>query len=103
MNEDSRRRTLYRDAAVADGRSDRLRLGLSVLVEGDRIAWIRPSDGEDDPGPADGLAIVDAGGATIIPGMVDGHSHLTMPGGSHWIERGSDPPPIAVATAASVP
>src|SRR5256886_7667745 len=24
--------------------------------------------------------------------MVDAHSHLTLPGGSHWIERGADPP-----------
>jgi imidazolonepropionase-like amidohydrolase len=32
--------------------------------------------------------------------MVDGHSHLTMPGGSHWIERGGDPPGVAIATAA---
>ena len=104
MNDDSlgaaNRRVLYRDAALADGRSDRLQLAVSILVEGDRIAWIRPTDGEDDPGPPDGLDVVDAGGSTIVPGMVDGHSHLTMPGGSHWIERGSDPPPVAVATAA---
>lgn len=96
----SSRRTLYRDGAIADGRGDRPQLGMSVLVEGDRIAWIRPTDAEEDPGPADGLAIVDAGGTSIVPGMVDGHSHLTMPGGSHWIERGEDPPAIAVATAA---
>jgi imidazolonepropionase-like amidohydrolase len=94
------RRTLYRDAALADGRGGRLQVGLSVLVEGDRIAWIRPTDGEEDaPGTGD-VHIVDAGGTTIVPGMVDGHSHLTMPGGSHWIERGDDPPEIAVATAA---
>jgi len=73
---------------------------MSILVEGDRIAWIRPADAEEDSGPADGLEIVDAGGTSIVPGMVDGHSHLTMPGGSHWIERGSDPPEVAVATAA---
>src|SRR2546430_5120339 len=24
--------------------------------------------------------------------MVDAHSHLTLPGGSHWIDRGADPP-----------
>ena len=24
--------------------------------------------------------------------MVDCHSHLTLPGGSHWIERGGDTP-----------
>ena len=94
------RRVLYRGAALADGRSDRLQLGVTILVEGDRIAWIRPTDGEKDPGPADGLEVVDSGGTTIVPGMVDGHSHLTMPGGSHWIERGGDPPGVAIATAA---
>jgi imidazolonepropionase-like amidohydrolase len=71
------RRVLYRDAALADGRSDRLRIGVSVLVTGDRIDWIRPVDGEEDPGPDEGLELVDAGGSTIVPGMVDGQSHLT--------------------------
>jgi imidazolonepropionase-like amidohydrolase len=84
-------RTLYRDAALADGRSAELRRGVSILVEGGTIAWIRPADAEEDPGPADGLEIIDASGATIVPGMVDCHSHLTMPGGAHWIDRGFDP------------
>jgi imidazolonepropionase-like amidohydrolase len=103
VNDDPRpqsRRILYRDGALADGRSDRLQLGVSILVEDDRIAWIRPTDGEGDRGPVDGLEVVDAGGTTIVPGMVDCHSHLTMPGGSHWIERGLDPPAAALATAA---
>ena len=26
-----------------------------------------------------------------MPGLVDGHSHLSLPGGSHWIDRGGDP------------
>jgi imidazolonepropionase-like amidohydrolase len=82
-------RTLYRDAALADGRSSELQLGVSVLVEGGRIAWIRPVDGEEDAGDAE---VVDAGGTTIVPGMVDCHSHLTLPGGSHWIDRGKDTP-----------
>ena len=34
---------LYRDAALADGRSAQLRVGVSVLVENDRITWIRPA------------------------------------------------------------
>jgi imidazolonepropionase-like amidohydrolase len=84
-------RTLYRDAALADGRGPDLTLGVSVLVEAGRITWIRPSDSEpavDDSS----LEIVDAGGTTVVPGMVDAHSHLTLPGGSHWIQRGFDPP-----------
>ena len=31
--------------------------------------------------------------------MVDGHSHLTLPGGSHWIDRGSDPTDRLLAVA----
>ena len=85
-------RTLYRDGALADGRSAKAIIGVSILVEDGRIAWIRPSDAEEDPGPADGLEVVDASGSTIVPGLIDCHSHLTMPGGAHWIQRASDPP-----------
>ena len=80
---------LYRDGALADGRSDRLEIGTSILTAGGRIAWIRPSD-DEGPLPSD-TEVVDASGSTIVPGMVDAHSHLTMPGGAHWIDRGSDP------------
>jgi imidazolonepropionase-like amidohydrolase len=82
-------RTLYRDAALADGTGPALRLGVSLLVEDDRVAWIRPADGEPDLGPD--VDVVDASGCTIVPGMVDSHSHLTLPGGAHWIDRGFDP------------
>ncbi|HEV2376584.1 MAG TPA: amidohydrolase family protein [Streptosporangiaceae bacterium] len=82
---------------MADGRSPQLRVGVSVLVEDGRISWIRPSEGEDEL-PA-GCEVIDAGGATIVPGMVDGHSHLTLPGGSHWIDRGADPTDVLLSVA----
>ncbi len=82
-------RTLYRDAALADGTGPQLKVGVSVLVGNDRIEWIRPTDDEPDPGPD--TEVVDASGCTIVPGLVDSHSHLTLPGGAHWIERGFDP------------
>lgn len=85
-------RVLYRNAALADARSARLRYGVSILVEDGRIAWIRPADGEEDPGPRAGLEIVQAAGATIVPGMVDAHSHITLPGGANWLDRLTDPP-----------
>jgi imidazolonepropionase-like amidohydrolase len=90
---------LYRDAALADGRSPRLRVGVSLLAEDGRVRWIRPA-GEEGACPP-GCEVVDAGGTTIIPGLVDGHSHLTLPGGSHWIERGADPTETLVAVAES--
>lgn len=82
-------RTLYRNAALADGTGPELRLGISLLVDQHRIEWIRPSDGEPDPGH--GVEVVDASGCTVVPGLVDSHSHLTMPGGAHWVDRGFDP------------
>ncbi len=93
-------RTLYRDAALTDARSDRLELGMSILAQDGVIRWIRPTDDEgplgDDPG---GVAIVDAGGTTIVPGMIDCHSHLTLPGGSHWIDRIEDDPAVLAGVA----
>jgi imidazolonepropionase-like amidohydrolase len=91
--------TLYRDAALADGRSPRLQVGVSLLAEDGRVRWIRPV-GEEGEGPP-GCEVVDAGGTTIVPGLVDGHSHLTLPGGSHWIERGADPTETLLAVAES--
>lgn len=84
------RPVLYRDAALADATGPSLRKGVSVLVDGRRVAWIRPASEERAVPP--GARVVDAGGSTIVPGMVDAHSHVTLPGGSHWIDRGADPP-----------
>lgn len=93
-------RTLYRRAAIADGRSETRRLHMSVLVESGRITWIAPSDAEPHPGPTSGLTTYDARGLTIVPGMVDAHCHLTSPGGPKYIERFKDPPRRLLETAA---
>jgi imidazolonepropionase-like amidohydrolase len=78
-------RVVLHDAALADGTSGSLRTGMSVAIDGGQIVWIRPNDSADTTG----AEVVDAGGATIVPAMVDCHSHLTMQGGSHWIARGA--------------
>lgn len=81
-------RLLLRDLAVADATSPSLQVGLDLLVEDGRIAWLGPTD-TTDPAGAD---VIDGGGATLVPAMVDCHSHLAGQGGSHWIQRFSDPP-----------
>ena len=84
--------TLFRDAALADARSASLRRGVSVLVEDGRVAWIRPRDDEGPIANRAATGIIDASGATIVPGLVDAHVHLTLPGGAHWLDRAVDPP-----------
>lgn len=92
----ARGRVLYRDGALADGREASLRRNVSILVNDGRIAWIRPTSGEED---ASGATVVDCAGATFVPGMVDCHSHVTGPGGANWIERFNDPPDVLAAVA----
>lgn len=49
------RRILYRDGALADGRSERLTVGVSILVEDGVVRWIRPSDDEGPLGSRSSL------------------------------------------------
>jgi imidazolonepropionase-like amidohydrolase len=81
-------KTLYRSTAIADARGPDLALDQSILVADDVIAWM----GHDDEAPEPDAAteVVDGGGATVVPGMVDAHSHSVLPGGSHWIARIDD-------------
>ncbi len=81
--------TIYRNAALAPGTGPRLAIDQTIIVRDHRIVWM----GHDDEArrPSDDTRVIDAGGATIVPGMVDAHSHTVLPGGSHWIARGADP------------
>jgi imidazolonepropionase-like amidohydrolase len=61
---------------------------VSALIRDGRIAYLGPDDGAPDPS---GAEIIDASGATIIPGLVDCHAHFTGLGGANWIARFGDP------------
>lgn len=80
---------LYRHVAIADGTSPDLVPSQSVAVDNGHIVWIGPDD--DTPEPPIASEVIDAGGTSLVPGMVDAHSHLTGPGGSHWVARFDDP------------
>jgi len=62
---------LLRPAQVFDGMT--VHPGWTVLVEGDRIA----AAGPDVAAPA-GAQVIDLPGATLMPGMIEGHSHLFL-------------------------
>ena len=64
---------LLRPAQVFDGLNPAPHEGWQVLVDGDRIA----DAGPNIAAPA-GAKVIDLPGATLIPGMIEGHSHLFL-------------------------
>ncbi len=63
---------LLRPSAVFDGVSNRAHAGWSVRVEGNRIVAVGPSvSGE-------GAEVVDLPGMTLLPGLIDAHSHVLL-------------------------
>jgi imidazolonepropionase-like amidohydrolase len=70
-----------RAAQVIDGRGgEPLRPGV-VLIRGDRIEAV--GDGVGVPKEA---RVLDLGSATLLPGLIDLHTHLTDEVGTHWEE-----------------
>ena len=64
-------RTLFTNALVFDGTGGKPVAG-AVLIEGNVIAAV----GQVDVGEAD--TVIDAGGGFVMPGMVEGHAHLSF-------------------------
>ncbi len=67
-------KTLILDAQVFDGTGSSPRKA-DVLVDGNRI--IRVAE-HIDPTDCDGAQIIAAAGATLMPGLIDGHTHLGL-------------------------
>ncbi len=62
---------LFQNVRVFDGRADTLSDATNVLVEGNVIARISAA-----PIAADGATAVDGKGRTLMPGLIDAHTHL---------------------------
>lgn len=71
-------RILFKNAMIFEGTGKDLVPG-EVLVQGNRIQGVA---GPGESLPADGCEVVDAGGATLMPGMVNTHCHLTYNNGT---------------------
>jgi imidazolonepropionase-like amidohydrolase len=78
------------EAALADGTSAELRPGVTLLVDESTVAGLWFDGSGPDPDELDAI-VIDGSGATIVPGLVDSHAHLSLPGGAQWIARGLDP------------
>lgn len=70
--------TVIRNAHIWDGTGAETFPG-DVLIEGNRIASVAPaSAGLGAALVAEGAVEIDAAGMTLMPGLVDGHSHLSF-------------------------
>lgn len=70
-------RVLIENGTVLDGSGVPPRQGESVLLDGDEIVAVGPPDAlELDP--EEDLQRIDASGRTVMPGLVDCHTHMTF-------------------------
>ncbi|MCA1442719.1 amidohydrolase family protein [Ensifer sp. IC4062] len=64
-------KVLLSKVRLFDGKSDALRAGVQVLVEGNRIASV---DATNSAPPSD-ATVIDCGDRVLMPGMIDAHWH----------------------------
>lgn len=81
-------RLLVDGAMVWDGSGSKP-FPAKVLIEGERIAAVAP---RAEPLAADGAERIDAAGKFLMPGMVEGHSHLSFVDVARGTSLGEIPP-----------
>jgi imidazolonepropionase-like amidohydrolase len=64
---------LITNVNIFDGKSDKLAMGMGVLVEGNLIKQIGKG-----LTAGNGATVIDGGGRTLMPGLIDGHAHMML-------------------------
>jgi imidazolonepropionase-like amidohydrolase len=81
-------RVLFRGANVWDG-SGASAFPADVLVEGGRIKTVAKAPNRL---AADGATVIEARGRTLMPGLVEGHAHISFGGAVNDSDLGNIPP-----------
>ena len=81
-------RVLFRNASVWDG-SGAAAFPADVLVEGTRIKTIAHAPHRL---AAEGATVIEARGRTLMPGLVEGHAHISFGGAVNDSDLGNIPP-----------
>src|SRR5260370_27651900 len=66
-------RLAIRAGRMFDGKSDALERQQIILVEGTRIVQVGPASDVHIPA---GTEVLDLTNATVLPGLIDGHTHI---------------------------
>jgi imidazolonepropionase-like amidohydrolase len=69
--------TVVRAGALIDGKSDSARHNQVVIIRGNRIESISDASAAKIP---DGADIIDLSHATVLPGLIDSHTHIFLQG-----------------------
>src|SRR4029077_14174575 len=69
---------LVKAGRLIDGRSDAPQSGVGILIEGDRIKLVGPV--AQVQGQALGARGIDMSQMTVLPGLIDAHTHLLLQG-----------------------
>ncbi len=69
---------LIKAGRLIDGRSDAPQSGVGILIEGDRIKAVGPI--AQVQGQARGARVIDLSQMTVLPGLIDAHTHLLLQG-----------------------
>lgn len=81
--------TIVKAGALLDPRDGSLKQSVTIVVRGDTIAQLNPAQT-----PA-GAKIIDLSGYTVLPGMIDCHTHILL-----QPEDGKGPPPVITKSQA---
>ena len=70
--------TLIKAGRLVDGRSQQVQTNVGILVEGERIKAVGPL--AQIQGQAPNARVIDLSQMTVLPGMIDAHTHLLLQG-----------------------
>src|SRR5205823_13431483 len=62
---------------LVDVRAGRVLTDQAILIEGDRIKEVGPAQSVAGHAPSD-ARVIDLSGSTVLPGLIDCHTHLTF-------------------------
>ena len=71
-------RTLIHAGRLIDGTSDQVKLDQGVMIEGERITAVGAFTELHAQAP--GVTVVDLGSRTLMPGLIDDHTHILLQG-----------------------
>src|SRR6266702_3360172 len=93
--------TVVRAQALIDGTSAQARHNQDIVIRGNRIVEVSPTGSHPLP---QGAKLIDLGNATVLPGLIDTHTHIFLQGevpaaGGYDVQLLKDPASFRVARA----